>query len=386
MLSKIHLWEAVCKSFGRSGSPVVHMGPIHWHLKKHWHVPEALEEIIPLPKSLHIHLRWWLDPNKVLKGQPLHPLRHTLQRFTDASNKGWGAHLGDYTAKGLWSKPEGTLHINFLELKAVLLALKQFEPLCWGQTIVVCTDNTTVVSYTNKEGGMRSGSLCALLWRLLSWCNQRQIVLRARHIPCQLNVFANKLSRFKQVIQMEWSLLQEVFNLLCRRWHTPEVDLFKTKDHSIQLFTDASNEGWGAHLDQNSTKGLWSDREKRLHINVLELKAVSLDQCQNQTVLVAMDNSTVVAYINKQGGTHSAEMCALLWKIMTWCHHYHITLKARHIPGCLNVMADLLSRSNQVQSTEWSLHPQVFKQICQNWFTPHVDLFATHLNHKLPTW
>ena len=107
-------------------------------------------------------------------------------------------------------------------------------------------------------------------------------------------------------------------------------------------------------------------------------------ECQNQTVLVATDNSTVVAYINKQGGTHSAEMCALLWKIMTWCHHYHITLKARHIPGCLNVMADLLSRSNQLQSTEWSLHPQVFKQICQKWFTPHVDLFATHLNHKLP--
>ena len=47
-------------------------------------------------------------------------------------------------------------------------------------------------------------------------------------------------------------------------------------------------------------------------------------------------------------------------------------------------MADLLSRSNQVQSTEWSLHPQVFKQICQKLFTPHMDLFATHLNHKLP--
>ena len=119
--------------------------------------------------------------------------------------------------------------------------------------------------------------------------------------------------------------------------------------------------------------------KKRLHINVLELKAVSLalrqfkDQCQNQTVLVATDNSTVVAYINKQGGTHSAEMCTLLWTIMTWCHHYHITLKARPIPGCHNVMADLLSRFNQVQSTEWSLHAQVF--------TPHV---ATHLHHKLP--
>ena len=46
-------------------------------------------------------------------------------------------------------------------------------------------------------------------------------------------------------------------------------------------------------------------------------------------------------------------------------------------------MADLLSRSNQVQSTEWSLHPQVFKQICLKWFTSRVDLFATHLNHKV---
>ena len=48
------------------------------------------------------------------------------------------------------------------------------------------------------------------------------------------------------------------------------------------------------------------------------------------------------------------------------------------------MMADLLSRSNQVLSTEWSLHPQVFKQICQKWFNPQVYLFATRLNHKLP--
>ena len=78
------------------------------------------------------------------------------------------------------------------------------------------------------------------------------------------------------------------------------------KDHNIQIVTDASNEVWGAHLEQVSTKGLWSDREKRLHINVLELKSDSLaqkrfkDQCQYQTVLVATDNSTVRAYINKQ--------------------------------------------------------------------------------------
>ena len=84
---------------------------------------------------------------------------------------------------------------------------------------------------------MRSGSLCALLWRLLSWCNRRQIVLRARHIPGRLNVIADKLSRNKQVIQTEWSLLQEVFDHLCARWHAPQVDLFATRyNHKLPKF------------------------------------------------------------------------------------------------------------------------------------------------------
>ena len=64
----------------------------------------------------------------------------------------------------------------------------------------------------------------------------------------------------------------------------------------------------GRTLRANLCKKSVVRQEKRLHINALELKAVSLalqrfkDQCQNQTVLVATDNSTVVAYINKQGG------------------------------------------------------------------------------------
>ena len=215
----------------------LHMRPIQWHLKNHWHVPEVLEKEIPLPRSLYPHLQWWLDEDNVLRGQPPHPLQHALQLFTDASNEGWGAHLGDHTAKGVWSNSESQLHINFLELKAVLLALKKFEQQCWGQIILIATDNTTVVSYINKEGDMRSGSLCALLWRLLSWCNRRQIVLRARHIPGRLNVIADKLSRSKQVIQTEWSLLQEVFDQLCARWHTPQVDLFATRyNHKLPKF------------------------------------------------------------------------------------------------------------------------------------------------------
>ena len=207
----------------------LHMRPIQWHLKKHWRVPESLEKEIPIPRSLHQHLQWWTQEKNVLKGQPLHPLQHAIQIFTDASKEGWGAHLGDFTASGTWSVPESKLHINFLELKAVLLALKRFQQLVQGKVVLIATDNTTVVAYINKEGGMRSGSLCALLWRLLCWCNLRQTVLKARHIPGRLNVIADKLSRQGQVIQTEWSLHQEIFDTLCRTWHYPQVDMFATR-------------------------------------------------------------------------------------------------------------------------------------------------------------
>ena len=208
---------------------VLHMRPIQWHLKRHWRVPESLEKEIPVPRSLHPHLLWWTKETNVLIGQPLHPLSHAIQIFTDASKEVWGAHLGDFTARGTWSVPESHLHINFLELKAVLLALKRFQHLVQGKIVLVATDNTTVVAYINKEGGMRSGSLCALLWRLLCWCNLRQVVLKARHIPGRLNAIADKLSRQGQVIQTEWSLHQEVFDLLIQTWHRPQVDMFATK-------------------------------------------------------------------------------------------------------------------------------------------------------------
>ena len=52
-----------------------------------------------------------------------------------------------------------------------------------------------------QRGGMKSGSLCALLWRILSWCTRQQVTLKARHIPGRLNVIADKLSRLGQTIQ-----------------------------------------------------------------------------------------------------------------------------------------------------------------------------------------
>ena len=87
----------------------LHMRPIQWHLKNNWRVPVSLEKVIPVPRSLYPHLRWWLEESNVLPGQPLHPLKHALQIFTDASKEGWGAHLNKHTVRGTWSLPESKL-------------------------------------------------------------------------------------------------------------------------------------------------------------------------------------------------------------------------------------------------------------------------------------
>ena len=199
----------------------LHLRPIQWHLKNNWRVPETLEKIIPISKSLNPHLKWWLEEDNVVTGQTLHPLAHALQIFTDASKEGWGTHLNEHMARGSWSLPESKLHINYLELKAVFLALKEFQALCMNKVVLIATDNTTVVAYIDKEGGMRLGPLCALLWRILTWCTRNQVTLKARHIPGRLSVIADRLSRLGQTIQTEWSLNPEIFQAICNRWHPP---------------------------------------------------------------------------------------------------------------------------------------------------------------------
>ena len=59
-----------------------------------------------------------------------------------------------------------------------------------------------------------------------------------------------------------------------------------------------------------------------------------------------------------------ASVCTLLWRILSWCTSKQVTLKARHIPGRLNVIADKLSRLGQTIQIEWSLHSEVFQAIC----------------------
>jgi hypothetical protein len=158
----------------------------------------------------------------------------------------------------------------------------------------------------------------------------------------------------------------------------------------FQVFTDASLQGWGGHMEERLVHGEWTEEEKRLHINVLELLAVwrvlesFVDRVRGKTVMVASDNTTTIAYIRKQGGTRSRSLLQVTQELYQWLVSEQIKIKCRHIPGRLNVLADSLSREGEIVATEWSVHPQVLEYIWQVWEKPMLDLMATRYNNKMP--
>ena len=79
------------------------MKPFQFHLKVHWRYPQSLDSLLPWTETISAHLEWLQNPTNVLKGSDLHPKDHSIQVFTDASNEGWGAHIGQASTKGLWS-------------------------------------------------------------------------------------------------------------------------------------------------------------------------------------------------------------------------------------------------------------------------------------------
>ena len=140
-------------------------------------------------------------------------------------------------------------------------------------------------------------------------------------------------------------------------------------DPSITVYTDPSNQGWGAVLNgQSHTGGVWSPEEVYHYINYLELLVAFLvikafgKTWQNTTVLLRLDNVTAVSYINQKGGTVSKALCQLAITIWTWCVEQNITLQAEHLPGQLNSQADQESRTVR-DRCDWKLKQSVFHQI-----------------------
>jgi len=155
------------------------------------------------------------------------------------------------------------------------------------------------------------------------------------------------------------------------------------------VFTDASLKGWGIVCGEQIIQGKWLTVTQ--HINWLELRVVltalqMLTQpLMNKSVLFMLDNTSAVAYLNRQGGTRSKALLKLVTRIHLQAHAMGVVIHARHIAGEANVLADLASRAGQIIPSEWTLSQRAFNWLVQTspFGRPQIELFAHRLNHHL---
>ena len=244
---------------------------------------------------------------------------------------------------------------------------------------------------------MRAKSLSARLWmRLIGTLTSMdsQVPLgRLYRRPIQFS-FRNRWDRVRRSLVQRIAVLpidRVRLQWWARRSNVMSGRSLRPFQTDLMLLTDASKSGWGAHMGSLSVSGVWPNPWRHFAINWLELEAIRLallqftHQVRNRDVLVMSDNKTAIAYLNKQGGVRSKRLFLLAKQTLLWCRGNQTRLLCRHIPGRLNVKADLLSRRQQVIGTEWSLHHSVVQSMWALWGRPLIDLFATRDNNKLPT-
>ncbi|CAM4625515.1 unnamed protein product [Leuciscus chuanchicus] len=244
-----------------SASPVLQLGLLRMRPLQFWlkaRVPRGAwvsgRLRLMVNQSCITALTPWLADDWYRSGVSLGTSSGVRMVSTDASNSGWGALLEGRPLFGLWSKREKLQHINCLEMLAVHNALTRFYPQIKDQHVVVRSDNTAVVSYINRQGGLKSTSLYRLAKHLLIWAHHSLRSLRAVHVPGLQNVGPDRLSR-NNIPLGEWSLHPQTVRLLWERFGRAEVDLFASRENAHCPVFFSKNDSALSHstvLDQPS--------------------------------------------------------------------------------------------------------------------------------------
>ena len=143
--------------------------------------------------------------------------------------------------------------------------------------------------------------------------------LRMRRLQRQLKLCWVQATQYNQLpVPVNSKILSDI-RWWTRRSNTLKGQPFGSPSPDLTAMSDASTQGWGMMLGSQTVKGLWSPQETKLHINVLELRAIRLglqhfvNVVKGKVVVVLGDNTTALAYIKKGGGRSRCLFAARLW-------------------------------------------------------------------------
>jgi hypothetical protein len=179
--------------------------------------PEAVQEV-----------EFWLSSLRAFNGRPLSRATSTHYLHTDASDDGWGAHVGhSASAFGLFL-PEIRAPLSsstYRELTALLFALRSpaIREHIRDSRVSFVLDSTASVYNINKGGGpvQELSALVKLIWHE---CLELGVDATAEWVSRDRNEKADTLSRFADTA--DWSLDPKLFAKLDKRWGPHTVDRF----------------------------------------------------------------------------------------------------------------------------------------------------------------
>lgn len=110
----------------------------------------------------------------------------------------------------------------------------------------------------------------------------------------------------------------------------------------------------------------------------IKIFASHLNNCE---ILLRIDNTSAIAYINRAGGVQFPHLSELSRKIWIWCEEIKLWPLASYITSANNVEADAASRITNID-IEWEINNRLYKQITKKFGEFTIDLFASNLNKK----
>ncbi|KAG6450208.1 hypothetical protein O3G_MSEX006433 [Manduca sexta] len=161
----------------------------------------------------------------------------------------------------------------------------------------------------------------------------------------------------------------------------------KLNKFKLEIYSDASTTGWGAACGEERASGMWTHIERSCHIHYLEILAAFFalktfaKAYRNCQILLRIDNTTAISYINRMGGVQFPHLTNVTRKLWQWCEKQNIIVFASYIRSSDNNIADAESRRVH-PDIEWELSDYAFQKIIKKFGIPDIDIFASRINKK----
>ena len=168
---------------------------------------------------------------------------------TDPSRKGWGAVCQGISTGAHWSKEEQLLHINVLELKAVKLALLNFNKQKSLKAVHFSSRQHHWPILPRENGGDGEPNVSEIKKRNLAVSletpDHNYLRISSKFFEC-----GGRLAVSKQQGPSERKLCPKVFQQVCQRRGTPKVYLFASRlSHQLPQYFASKPDPFSQGID-----------------------------------------------------------------------------------------------------------------------------------------